>query len=70
MKDVIVCGADDSAFRVRLPRESDLTLSRAINAEHAAEETWKHDMPMRSSSSNEPPTSKKQINHMKIKINN
>ena len=42
MKDVIVCGADDSAFRVRLPRESDLTLSRAINAEHAAEETWKH----------------------------
>ena len=39
MKDVIVCGADDSAFRVRLPRESDLSLSRAINAEHAAEET-------------------------------
>ena len=39
MKDVIVCGADDSAFRVRLPRESDRTLSRAINAEHAAEET-------------------------------
>ena len=39
---MIVCGSNDNAFRERLLRESDLTLSRAISAGHAAEETRKH----------------------------
>ena len=42
IKDMIVCGTNDNAFRERLLRESDLTLSRAISAGHAAEETRKH----------------------------
>ena len=42
IKDVVVCGANDNAFRVRLQREPDLTLSRAISAGRAAEETRKH----------------------------
>ena len=43
---MIVCGANDNAFRVRLQRESDLTLSRAISAGRAGEETRKraHDI--------------------------
>ena len=39
---MIVCGTNDNAFRERLLRESDLTLSRAISAGHAAEETRKN----------------------------
>ena len=42
IKDMIVCGTNDNAFRERLLRESDLTLSRAISAGHAAEETRKN----------------------------
>ena len=39
---MIVCSTNDNAFRERLLRESDLTLSRGISAGHAAEETRKH----------------------------
>ena len=39
---MIVCDANDNAFRERLLRESDLTFSRAISAGHVAEETRKH----------------------------
>ena len=39
IKDVIVCSTNDNAFHKRLLRESDLTLSRAISAGHASEET-------------------------------
>ena len=42
IKDMIVCGTNENAFRERLLTESDLTLLRAISAGHAAEETWKH----------------------------
>ena len=42
-KVMIVCGTNDNAFREKLLRESDLTLSRAISAGHAIEETRKHD---------------------------
>ena len=42
IKDVIFCGTNENAFLERLLRESDLTLSRAISAGHAAEETRKH----------------------------
>ena len=42
IKDMIVCGTNDTAFRETLLRESDLTLSRAISAGHTAEETQKH----------------------------
>ena len=42
IKDMIVCGTNDNAFRERHLRESGLTLSRAISAGHAAEETRKH----------------------------
>ena len=42
IKDMIVCGTNDNAFRETLLRESDLTLSRAISAGHTAEETQKH----------------------------
>ena len=41
IKDIIVYGRNDNAFRERLLRESDLTLSRAISAGHVAEETQK-----------------------------
>ena len=40
---MIVCGTNDNAFREKLLRESDLTLSRAISAGHAIEETREHD---------------------------
>ena len=39
---MIFCGTNENAFLERLLRESDLTLSRAISAGHAAEETRKH----------------------------
>ena len=39
---MIICGTNDNAFRERLLRESDLTLSRAISAGHAAEVAQKH----------------------------
>ena len=42
IKDMIVCGTNDNVFRERPLRESDLTLSRAISARYAAEETLKH----------------------------
>ena len=42
IKDMIVCGPDDNAFRERFPRESDLTLSRVIIVGNAAEDTRKH----------------------------
>ena len=40
--DMIVCGTKDNSLRERLLRECDLTLSKAISAGHAAEETRKH----------------------------
>ena len=40
---MIVCGTNDNAFREKLLRESDLTLSRAISAGHTIEETREHD---------------------------
>ena len=39
---MIVCGTKDNSLRERLLRECDLTLSKAISAGHAAEETSKH----------------------------
>ena len=36
---MIICGANDNAFRERLLREPDLILRRACSAGHAAEET-------------------------------
>ena len=41
IKDMIVCGTKDNSLRERLLRECDLTLSKAISAGHAAEETGK-----------------------------
>ena len=38
---MIICGANDNAFYKRLPRESDLTLLKAISVGYAAEETRK-----------------------------
>ena len=35
-------GTKDNSLRERLPRECDLTLSKAISAGHVAEETRKH----------------------------
>ena len=40
---MIVCSTNDNAFREKFLRESDLTLSRAISAGHAIEETREHD---------------------------
>ena len=42
IKDMIDCGTNDNAFRERLLREFDLTLSRIISAGLAAEETRRH----------------------------
>ena len=42
IKDLIVCGTNDDSLKERLLRESELTLSKAISASHAAEETRKH----------------------------
>ena len=42
IKDIIVCGTNNNAFCERFLTESDLTLSRAIGAGHAAEVTRKH----------------------------
>ena len=42
IKDMIVCDTKLNSLRERLPRECDLTLSKAINAGHTAEETRKH----------------------------
>ena len=42
IKDMIVSGTNDNVFRERRLKESDLTLSRAISAEHAAEKTRIH----------------------------
>ena len=42
IKDMIVCGTKDNSLCERLLRECDLTLSKAISAGHAAEETLKH----------------------------
>ena len=39
---MILCGNKDNAFREKLLRESDFTLSRAISAGHAGEKTGKH----------------------------
>ena len=39
IKGMVVCCANDNAHHERLPRESDLTLSRAISAGYTAEET-------------------------------
>ena len=39
---MIVCSTKDNSLRERLLRECDLTLSKAISANHAAEETCKH----------------------------
>ena len=43
IKDMILCGTNENDFCETLLRESDLILSRAISAAHAAEETRKHD---------------------------
>ena len=42
IKDMIVCGNRDNSFPKKLLRECDLTLSKAINANYAADETHKH----------------------------
>ena len=42
IKDMIVCGIKDNSLRERFPRECDFTLSKAISACHAAEETRKY----------------------------
>ena len=42
VKDMIVCGTKDNSLCEGLLRECDLTLSKAISAGHAAEETRKH----------------------------
>ena len=42
IKDMFVCGTKDNSLHERLLRECDLTLSKAISAGHAAEETLKH----------------------------
>ena len=42
IKDMIVCGTKDNSLYERLLGECDLTLSKAISAGHAAEETRKH----------------------------
>ena len=39
---MIVCGSKDNSLRERLLRECDFTLSKAISAGNAAEETRKH----------------------------
>ena len=39
---MIICSANDNAFRERLLREPNLILRRASNAGHAAEETRKY----------------------------
>ena len=57
---MIVCGANGNAFYDRLPRESDLTLLRAISVGFAAEETRKRAPKILSF--NQPATSIKQIN--------
>ena len=61
---MIVCCTNDNAFRERFLSKSDLTLLRGISAAHAAEETRK--MPARSSSPNQPPTSKKLISSVNL----
>ena len=42
VKDVNVCGTNDNSLREHLLHEFELTLSKAISAGHAAEETCKH----------------------------
>ena len=42
IKDKILCGTRDNSFRERLLQECHLTLSKAISAAYAAEETCKH----------------------------
>ena len=42
IKDMIVCGTKDNSLRERFLRECNLTLSKAVSASHAAEETFKH----------------------------
>ena len=42
IKDMIVCATKDNSLRKGLLRECDLTLSKAISAGHAAEETHMH----------------------------
>ena len=42
IKDMIVCSTKDNFLHGRVLRESDLTLSKAISAGHAAEEKRKH----------------------------
>ena len=42
IKDMVVCGTKDNLLHERLLWECDLTLSKAISAGHAAEETLKH----------------------------
>ena len=42
IKDMIVCGTKDNSLHEKLLRECNLTLSKAINAGLAAEETRKH----------------------------
>ena len=42
IRDMTVCGMRDNSLRERLLRECELTLSKVISADHAAEETPKH----------------------------
>ena len=42
IKDMIVCGVADQSLRERLLRDADLTLTKAIDAGIAAEETKRH----------------------------
>ena len=42
IRDIIICGINDNRLRERLLREPDLTLQKAIQLGHAAEETKRH----------------------------
>ena len=42
VRDIIICGINDNRLRERLLREPDLTLQKAIQLGHAAEETKRH----------------------------
>ena len=42
IKDIIVCGTNDNSLTENYLRESELTLSKAIFAVHAAKEICKH----------------------------
>lgn len=67
---MIVCGKNDNVFLERLLRESDLTVSRAISAICAAEETLKHTREIFQSQSTADPQTSSSSSQSKIKRDN